>query len=58
MQLASKSVMLRCFSLIYVNCDKYTFQCQVIYIVDKTAVITVQKQTRIIGRKGVKQDER
>jgi hypothetical protein len=35
--------------------DKYNFQCQDTYNVDKTAVTTVQKQTRIIGRKGVKQ---
>jgi hypothetical protein len=35
--------------------DKYNFQCQDTYNMDKTAVITVQKQTRIIERKGVNQ---
>jgi hypothetical protein len=35
--------------------DKYNFQCQYIYNVDETAVTTVQKPTRIIARKGVKQ---
>jgi hypothetical protein len=34
--------------------DKYKFQCQDIYIVDETAITTVQKQTRILGRKCVK----
>jgi hypothetical protein len=36
--------------------DKYNFQCQVIYNVDETAVTTLQKPTRIIARKSVKQD--
>jgi hypothetical protein len=35
--------------------NKYNFQCQDIYNVDETAVTTVQKPTRIIGRKGAKQ---
>jgi hypothetical protein len=35
--------------------DKYNFQCQDIYNVDETAVTTVQKSSRIIARKGVKQ---
>jgi hypothetical protein len=35
--------------------DKYNFQCQDIYNMDDTAVTTVQKATRIIARKCVKQ---
>jgi hypothetical protein len=35
--------------------DKYKFQCQDIYNVDETATTTIQRMTRILGRKGVKQ---
>jgi hypothetical protein len=35
--------------------DRYKFQCQDIYNVDETATTTVQKQTRILATKGVKQ---
>jgi hypothetical protein len=44
-----------CFSILDKVYDKYSFQCQDIYNVDKTAVTTVQKLSRIIARKGVKQ---
>jgi hypothetical protein len=42
------------FSNIY---DKFIFQCQYIYNVDETAITTVQKPTRILAKKSVKQTE-
>jgi hypothetical protein len=41
--------------MFFSNLDKYNFQYQDIYNVDETAVTTVQKPSRIIIRKGVKQ---
>jgi hypothetical protein len=34
--------------------DKHKFQCQDIYTFDETAVITVQKTTRIVAKNGMK----
>jgi hypothetical protein len=41
--------------MFFSNLDKYNFQYQDIYNVDETAVTTVQKPSRIIVRKGVRQ---
>lgn len=43
------------FSNLAEVCDKPNFQCQCVYYFGETEVTTVQKPTRIVAKKGVKQ---